>query len=198
MRAVHEAMEQLAMTDPRAQAVPAADPGVPRPAVPAQLAPPGCAAWPTRCSASPTGWPSWPRPGVPVLVAHGEADDAWRRPRRRRWRAGSAPATRWSRARSTPRRWRTHRGPSRCCWTSGRRRRGAPRVTVSLRARGLDRGGGPPRLLRPGQRHLAGAHRPDVLDRRAAGAAAAGAAPGRDGRRRAVLRGLPRRRRGRG
>ena len=74
---VHETLEQVAMTDPKAQAVPGADPRVLHPPVPAQLR--GRAARHGRRDADRArpGAPSWPRPGVPVLVAHGEADDAW-------------------------------------------------------------------------------------------------------------------------
>ena len=74
---VHETLEQVAMTDPKAQAVPAPTREFYSRAVPAQLR--GRPARHGRRDArpSPTGWPSSPRPGVPLLVAHGEADDAW-------------------------------------------------------------------------------------------------------------------------
>ena len=118
---VHQTLEQVAMTDPKAQAVPEptrefyarrflrnSDAGL-RGMADAML------------DRARPGAPSSPATGVPVLVAHGEADDAWlphvqadmaHAPRR--------PARGHQRTRSTPPPSRTRPGRWRCCSTSGR------------------------------------------------------------------------------
>ena len=170
------------MTDPKAQAVPGADPRVLRPPVPEQLR--GRAARHGRRDADRA------RPGARA-GRHGRAGAGRARRGRRRLaaaragghgRSGSAPGTRSSTTRSTPPRREPAADAGGAARLLGRPpRRGHER---------LDRRGGAARLLRAGQRHLADPLRSHVLRRRPAGAAAAGAAPGRDGRRRAVLRRL--------
>jgi pimeloyl-ACP methyl ester carboxylesterase len=74
--AVHEAMEQLAMTDPRAQAVPAATRAfLTRRFLRNNAA--GLRGMADAMLSEPDRVPKLAATGVPVLVAHGEADDAW-------------------------------------------------------------------------------------------------------------------------
>lgn len=74
--AVHEAMESLAMTDPRAQAVPAAT----RAFLSRRFlrnAPAGLRGMADAMLGEPDRTSELAATGVPVLVLHGEADDAW-------------------------------------------------------------------------------------------------------------------------
>ena len=74
---VHETLEQVAMTDPKAQAVPAPTREFYTRRFLAQLRRRTARHGRRDARRSPTGAPSWPPPGCPLLVAHGEADDAW-------------------------------------------------------------------------------------------------------------------------
>jgi pimeloyl-ACP methyl ester carboxylesterase len=74
--AVHEAMEALAMTDPRAQAVPAATRAFLARRFLANSAA-GLRGMADAMLSEPDRVAELAATGVPVLVAHGEADDAW-------------------------------------------------------------------------------------------------------------------------
>ena len=76
VQAVHEAMEQLAMTDPRAQEVPAATRAfLTRRFLSNNAA--GLRGMADAMLSEPDRVAELAATGVPVLVAHGEADDAW-------------------------------------------------------------------------------------------------------------------------
>ena len=76
VQAVHEAMEQLAMTDPRAQAVPAATRAfLTRRFLGNNAA--GLRGMADAMLSEPDRVAELAATGVPVLVVHGEADDAW-------------------------------------------------------------------------------------------------------------------------
>ena len=185
---VHETLEQVAMTDPKAQAVPAptrefytrrflrnSEAGL-RGMADAMLSEPD---------------------RVAELGGHGRARAG--RARRGRRRLAAARAGRQALAARCPARshqqlapFPRHREPAADVGGAPRLLGGAPRPSRDRAAVRLDGRGGPARLLRPRQCHLAGALRPDLLRRRAPRPLAAGPAPGRDGRRRTVLRRLPR------
>ena len=180
---VHETLEQVAMTDPKAQAVPAptrefytrrflrnAEAGL-RGMADAMLT-------------EPDRVPELAATGVPVLVAHGEADDAW------------LPHVQADMAERLGARHEVINNSihSPAVENPAADAGGAARLLGRRLGAGHD-ATGPPR------RSCAASSGPDsvtwrihsdptLLRRRPPRAAAAGAAPGRDGRRRPVLRGL--------
>ncbi len=74
---VHETLEQVAMTDPKAQAVPGADPASSTPAGSCATPRPALRGMADAMLTEPDRVAELAAVGLPLLVAHGEADDAW-------------------------------------------------------------------------------------------------------------------------
>ena len=87
---VHETLEQVAMTDPKAQAVPAADPRVLRPAVPAPTPPAGLRGMADAMLAEPDRVAELPRPGCRCSWRTARPTTPGCRTCRRTWRAARA------------------------------------------------------------------------------------------------------------